>query len=58
MFINIVTKYGLVPLDNFPETHHSANSKDMNWLISHKLREYAQILREMKAYGCIFLCHA
>jgi bleomycin hydrolase len=50
MFINIVSKYGIVPLENFPESQHSANSKDMNWLITYKLREYAQTLREMKAY--------
>eukprot|EP00475_Leptophrys_vorax_P002660 TRINITY_DN11496_c0_g2_i1.p1 TRINITY_DN11496_c0_g2~~TRINITY_DN11496_c0_g2_i1.p1 ORF type:complete len:469 (+),score=132.69 TRINITY_DN11496_c0_g2_i1:170-1576(+) len=51
MFLNIVEKYGLVPLDAFPESQHSANSKDMNWLLGFILRQSAQQLRELVLSG-------
>ena len=50
MFINIVEKYGMVPLEVFPESQHSSSSKEMNWLISWVLRENAQKLRELVRY--------
>ncbi|MDP8240480.1 MAG: C1 family peptidase [Candidatus Hatepunaea meridiana] len=48
MFSNLVEKYGVVPKYVMPESHHSANSKVMNDLLTLKLRESASILR--KAY--------
>lgn len=38
MIINLVEKYGVVPQSEFPETYHSSNSSQMNWLVTRKLR--------------------
>ena len=48
MFVNLIEKYGLVPKIVMPETNHSSKSGMMNYLITHKLREYASILRNLK----------
>lgn len=45
MFVNLVEKYGVVPKHVMPETHHSSKSREMNRLITRKLREYAVTLR-------------
>lgn len=47
MFVNLVEKYGVVPKSVMPETNSSGNSRPMNVLLIAKLREYAQVLREM-----------
>ncbi|KAJ3086765.1 hypothetical protein HK102_012529 [Quaeritorhiza haematococci] len=47
MIVNIVEKYGVVPKSVFPETYHSSNSSQLNWLVTRKLREDASILRRM-----------
>ena len=47
MFVNLVEKYGVVPKSVMPETHGSSDSRPMNVLLIAKLREYAQVLREM-----------
>lgn len=45
MMINIVNKYGLVPNVIFPDTYNTTSSRNMNRLITRKLREFAEILR-------------
>ena len=47
MFVNLVEKYGVVPKSVMPETSGSSDSRPMNVLLIAKLREYAQVLREM-----------
>jgi len=47
MFVNLVEKYGVVPKSVMPETNSSSDSAPMNALLTAKLREYAQVLREM-----------
>lgn len=51
MIINLVEKYGLVPLDVFPDSWNSENSRNMCYLITEKLREYALVLRELVEAG-------
>ncbi len=46
MFVNLIEKYGLVPQSVMPETNHSSKSGMMNYLLNHKLREFASILRK------------
>lgn len=48
MFVNLIEKYGLVPQSVMPETNHSSKSGMMNYLLTHKLREFASILRSLK----------
>ena len=48
MFVNLTEKYGLVPQSVMPETNHSSKSGMMNYLLTHKLREFASILRRFK----------
>ena len=48
MFVNLIEKYGLVPKSVMPETNHSSKSSMMNYFLTHKLREYAFILRKSK----------
>ena len=45
MFVNLIEKYGAVPKDVMPETNHSSKSMAMNYILTHKLREFASILR-------------
>ena len=47
MFVNLIKKYGVVPKSVMPETNSSSDSRPMNVLLIAKLREYAQVLREM-----------
>ena len=46
MFVNLIEKYGVVPKDVMPETNHSSKSMAMNYILTHKLREFASILRK------------
>ena len=46
MFVNLIKKYGAVPKDVMPETNHSSKSMAMNYILTHKLREFASILRK------------
>ena len=48
MFVNLIEKYGLVPKSVMPETNHSSKSSMMNYFLTHKLREFAFILRKSK----------
>ena len=49
MFVNLIEKYGVVPKDVMPETNHSSKSMAMNYILTHKLREFASILRKKSA---------
>ena len=49
MFVNLINKYGAVPKDVMPETNHSSKSGAMNYILTHKLREFASILRKKTA---------
>ncbi len=49
MFVNLINKYGAVPKDVMPETNHSSKSGAMNYILTHKLREFGSILRKKPA---------
>ncbi len=51
MFANLIDKYGVVPKYAMPETYHSSNTGQMNFLLTLKLRDNARILREMYREG-------
>ena len=51
MFVNLVKKYGVVPKDAMPETHHSSNTGDMNRLLITMLRRKAMELRSSYENG-------
>jgi len=51
MFVNLIQKYGVVPKSAMPETESSGNSRPMNALLVAKLREGAQVLRDMHERG-------
>ena len=38
-----------------PETNHSSKSMAMNYILTHKLREFASILRKKSAKQSVFL---
>lgn len=46
MFVNLVDKYGVVPIQAMPESFHSSNSRHMNQIMTGKLREDAMRLRK------------
>ena len=46
MFCNIVKKYGVVPKDIMPESISSSKTREMNYYLTAKLREFACLLRE------------
>lgn len=48
MLVNLIKKYGLVPKDAMPETHHSSATGPMNWL----LNMAAAPQRHAAAAGC------
>jgi len=50
-FVNITTKYGLVPKDVMPETNSSDNTSRMNSILSEVIRQGGLKLREMVANG-------
>jgi len=49
--VDIITKYGLVPADVFPESYNSENTRWMSRLIRRKLKEDGLALREMHSDG-------
>lgn len=51
MTVSLIEKYGLMPKGAFPESAHSGSTRDMNWLLTIKLREFASRLRAMRAKG-------
>jgi len=46
MLINLVTRYGMMPKKNFPESYSSEATLRMNAILKSKLREYAKEIRE------------
>lgn len=40
-----------MPKSAFPESHHSGNSRMLNWLLTNKLREFACTLRKAHSSG-------
>lgn len=46
MFTALIEKYGIVPKYVMPESYHSSNSRYMNKILSLKLRDLAQTLRQ------------
>ena len=48
MAVNLAERYGFVPKAVFPETHHSSNTSRLDELLTHKLREYALVLRRLR----------
>lgn len=46
MFTNLVKKYGVVPKNVYGETYHSSRSSRMNWVLTWKLRQYAEYIFE------------
>lgn len=51
MLCGLVKKYGLVPQSAYPETVLSSASRELNSVLTEKLREYACILRKKHASG-------
>ena len=47
MMVAVVEKYGVVPLDVMPESHHSKSTGTMNRMLRRKLREFGIELRRM-----------
>ncbi|MCR5348137.1 MAG: C1 family peptidase [Bacilli bacterium] len=51
MFVNLVKKYGLVPKDCFPETFHSNNTRETNFMINAIIRQFAYQAHELCLKG-------
>ncbi|OLY82043.1 Bleomycin hydrolase [Smittium mucronatum] len=49
MFVSLINKYGVVPISVFPDSFHSTNSRQMNTLITTKLRTFARDIRRSYA---------
>jgi bleomycin hydrolase len=49
--VNLITKYGIVPKEVFPESHSATASARMNYILTNKLRQFASELRELWASG-------
>jgi len=45
MAVNLITKHGLMPKKNFPETFSCESSLRLKRILNSKLREYAKVLR-------------
>lgn len=45
MFVNLVTKYGIVPKSAMPETYNSSNTMEINKILKSVLRSFAHDLR-------------
>lgn len=51
MISNVIDKYGVVPNEVFPDNANAQASSSLNAVLADKLREYALILRKLKAKG-------
>lgn len=51
MFSGILEKYGAVPKSAMPETYHSSNTRELNQLLTAKLRDFAAKIRENHKSG-------
>ena len=47
MVVNLVTKYGVIPQELFPDSAQAQNSSRLNYIVTEKLREYGLILRKL-----------
>lgn len=47
MIINLVSKYGIVPNEVFPDSAQSTSSSRLNYIVTEKLREFGLVLREL-----------
>ena len=45
---DLVERYGFVPKAVFPESYHSSNTSRLDELLTHKLREFALVLRRLR----------
>lgn len=48
MIVNVLTKYGAVPNEVFPDNEQAMSTSKLNYFLTEKLREYALILRKLK----------
>lgn len=51
MFSGLLEKYGAVPKSVMPETYHSSNTRELNQVLTAKLREFAASLRDAYKAG-------
>ena len=51
MFSGLLEKYGAVPKSVMPETYHSSNTRELNSLLTGKLRDFAAKLRDAYKTG-------
>ena len=51
MFVNLIDKYGLVPQNVYPDTQACANSSEMVYILTLKLRQDATYLRSLVNQG-------
>lgn len=49
MIVNVIEKYGVVPNEVFPDNAQAVSTLHLNYVLLDKLREYALVLRELKA---------
>lgn len=47
MLVNLVTRYGIMPKKNFPESYSSEATLRMNAILKSKLREYSKDIRDL-----------
>lgn len=47
MIVNILNKYGAVPVEHFPDNAQAISTSKLNYIVFEKLREYGLILREL-----------
>ena len=41
MLVNLIDKYGLVPMDVFPDTYQSSNTRETDWVVTSYIRNFA-----------------
>ncbi|XP_065172923.1 bleomycin hydrolase [Atheta coriaria] len=51
MLVNLITKYGVMPKKNFPETFSCEQSMRLNSILKSKHREYAKAIRDKISSG-------
>lgn len=51
MIVNLIEKYGVVPHTVYPDAFNASNSGTLNYVVIHKLREHALILRQAISDG-------
>ncbi|WP_208559225.1 aminopeptidase C [Marinilactibacillus kalidii] len=51
MFSGLLEKYGAVPKAAMPETYHSSNTRELNTMLTAKLREFSATIRQAHQNG-------